>query len=594
MWASRFPRADRASVFICFLILVWVWVSPSGYTAPLKIVFTYPSHIRTTTSDRIRYAGYTDPQAALYIEGVRKPLSSLGSFAGLFPLSVGQNILHATAELKGKVALAQLTITRKASPLPPPTDPWSINRALCLPKRDIWFRAPGLLRVQCVGSPGGQATFSVGRHESIPMIERAPGTYQGEIVVQAADEWENEKVEFELNSSDGRKKARSTARGTVTVTGTGPPVVLETVSEKPVPLYRTEDGRTRYTDLPEGVRLEAVARGERRYEVRLTEVRSAFVEVRDVRRLPDGTRRPESTVESITTQVKPDGTTVRIPLSQRLPFAVFELNDPPRLELHIYGAKPDTWWVTRHHTDKTLRTIRHDLSPEGAYRLLLGLHHDHWGYLAEYEENTLCLEVNAPPKVPAIGQGRLSGLVVAIDPGHGGTNLGARAPTGVYEKTINRGLARRLEQTLRSMGAETVLLRQGDETVSLQERVNRARRSGADILLSIHNNSIGNENDPMATRGTSTYYYHPHSETLSRILYDELREIPKVEPWGHIGEFDFTPIRSSTDMIGVLVECLFVSHPMDEEVLLSKAGEKEIVSAIARGLLRFMQRQSDR
>ncbi len=589
MWASQFPRVYRATVVVFLLVLFRICPAPPGFADSLKIVYTYPYHTKTTSLDRMRYAGYTDPQATLYIEGVRTPLSSLGAFVGVFPLSVGKNVLHATAELKGETASANLTITRKSPSLPPPADPWSINRALCLPKRDVWFRAPGALQVRCVGSPGGTATFSVGRIENVPMIERSPGRYLGEIVIQQAEKLEDEEVEFELISADGKTKTRSTSRGTVTVFGTGPPIVLETQSDDPVPLYRTDSGRTRYTDLPGGVRLEAIAQHERRYEVRLAGTRTAFVDIHDVERLPEGTERPRSSIESITTQVKPDRTVIRIPLSQRLPYTVSELDSPPRLDLRIYGAEPDTWWVTRHHTDRTLQTLRHDITPEGAYRLLLGLQHAHWGYLPYYEENTLCLDINSPPSVPQVGKGRLAGLVVAIDPGHGGSNRGARAPTGVYEKTINRKLCDRLQKQLRSIGTETIMLRQGDETVSLQDRVDRARRGGAHILLSVHNNSIGDTTDPLATRGTSTYYYHPHSERLSRTIYDELIEVPEVEPWGHIGEFDFTPIRSSTDMIGVLIECLFVSHPGDEEVVLSEKGEEGIVTGIVKGLVSFLQ-----
>lgn len=585
-------RPVMAAVAGCFVhVIVWMAILACtvAHAASLEISFTYPYRTRTTPLKRIRYAGHTDPHATLYVNGIPQTLSSIGSFAGLIPLAVGKNVLMATAELDGSTASASLVITRTPPPGPPPTDPWKIDRALCLPKAAVWIRPPGSLPVRCVGSPGGVATFSVGRFTRQPMIEIKDGIYEGELVIQSGEAYEKEPIKFELRSKNRRKRVSATARGSVAILGTGSPIILETASDKPVPLYRTAKGRTRYVDLPTGVRMEAIGRTDRRYEVRLSAVRSAFVDARQVKRLSEGTRRPKSTVESITMQVKFDRTIVRIPLSQRLPYVVTESNDPPGLDLRIYGAESDTWWITGRHNDRAIKSIQTDVAPDGSYQVLLTLWHDHWGYLAHYEGTTLCLEVNAPPNLPQISEGNLRGLVVAIDPGHGGTNRGARAPSGVWEKDINRKLSTLLERRIRALGGETVILRQGDEQVSLRDRVERARRSGADILISLHNNSIGDDNDPLATRGTSTYYYHPHSAEPSRIVYETLLSVPGVSPWGHVGQFDFTPIRGATDMIGFLVECVFLSHPNDEEIILDADRQEEVTRAIAEGLVRFLQ-----
>jgi N-acetylmuramoyl-L-alanine amidase len=330
---------------------------------------------------------------------------------------------------------------------------------------------------------------------------------------------------------------------------------------------------------------------DRRYEVRLSAIQTAFVDERGVKRLPEGTGRPKSTVESITTQVKSDRSVVRVPLSQRLPYMVTELDDPPRLDFRIYGAQPDTWWITGRHNDRTIKAIQQDVASDGSYRVLLTLWHDHWGYLAYYEGTTLCLDVNAPPNLPQISEGNLHGLVIAIDPGHGGTNRGTRAPSGGWEKDVNRKLGTCLERRIRALGGETVVLRQGDESVSLEGRVERARRSGAHILISLHNNGVGDDTDPLASRGTSTYYYHPHSVELSRIVYGKLISLPGVNPWGHVGQFDFAPVRASTDMIGFLVECLFLSHPKDEEIILADDGQERVTRSIVEGVVTFLQQR---
>ncbi|MFH1738352.1 MAG: N-acetylmuramoyl-L-alanine amidase [bacterium] len=572
-------------VFIATIFLSTVVCHAAGPA----VTFTYPYGTKTTALERIRYAGHTDPMANLSINGIPQRLSSIGSFAGLFPLSIGKNVLVATAELGGVTASARIEITRKSPSVPFSDKPWRIDPRLCLPRSPVWLSPPGSLTVRCVGSPGGTATFSVGPFSECPMIETGAGIYEGELVISSGESWNEGTVEFELIDPTGKKKTRGNAQGSVTLLTTRSPIVLETSGDDPIPLFRTSNGRTRYVDLPAGVLLEAVGREEKRYEVRLSSIRTAFVDTRHVKRLPEGTQRPRSTVESIRTEVKSDRTVVHVPLSKRLPFIVTELDDPPRLDLRIYGAQADTWWITGRHNDRTVKRFSEETASDGAYRLVLTLKHNHWGYLAHYEGTTLCLDVNAPPSLPEIAEGRLRGLVVAIDPGHGGTNRGSRAPGGTWEKDVNRKLGDRLEKRLRAMGAETVILRQGDETISLQDRVERARRSGANILVSLHNNSIGDDADPLATRGASTYHYYLHSVELSRIVYEKLLALPEVEPWGHVGRFDFAPIRGSTDMVGFLVECLFLSHPMDEEIILNSDAQNRITEAIAEGVLEFLQ-----
>lgn len=81
--------------------------------------------------------------------------------------------------------------------------------------------------------------------------------------------------------------------------------------------------------------------------------------------------------------------------------------------------------------------------------------------------------------------------IVVLDPGHGGSQPGAVA-NGVNEKEINFKIAQYCKAYLESRGGITVYMtRQGDNTVSLTERVEYAQSVGADLLVSIHNNVGG-------------------------------------------------------------------------------------------------------
>ncbi|MXZ37491.1 MAG: N-acetylmuramoyl-L-alanine amidase [Holophagales bacterium] len=81
---------------------------------------------------------------------------------------------------------------------------------------------------------------------------------------------------------------------------------------------------------------------------------------------------------------------------------------------------------------------------------------------------------------------------IVLDPGHGGTDNGVRAPSGESEKN----LALRIAEALRSylefeLGARVVLTRGGDSTVTLENRTSLANQYEADVFVSVHVGAAG-------------------------------------------------------------------------------------------------------
>ncbi len=78
-------------------------------------------------------------------------------------------------------------------------------------------------------------------------------------------------------------------------------------------------------------------------------------------------------------------------------------------------------------------------------------------------------------------------VVVAVDAGHGGEDPGAIGPTGLREKDVTLAVAKLLKARLDALpGMRAVLTRDGDYFVPLHERVRKARRVQADLLVSVH------------------------------------------------------------------------------------------------------------
>jgi N-acetylmuramoyl-L-alanine amidase len=78
---------------------------------------------------------------------------------------------------------------------------------------------------------------------------------------------------------------------------------------------------------------------------------------------------------------------------------------------------------------------------------------------------------------------------IMIDPGHGGKDPGAISVLGFYEKDINLKVALRLASTLNQMGYRTILTRDTDVFVELEDRCNLANRYNPDLFVSLHADS---------------------------------------------------------------------------------------------------------
>ena len=78
---------------------------------------------------------------------------------------------------------------------------------------------------------------------------------------------------------------------------------------------------------------------------------------------------------------------------------------------------------------------------------------------------------------------------------------------GDAEKDINLKIALELQKLLKNMGANVIMTRECDGTISLNDRIKIAHENDADIFVSIHLNSIGDVPINIhKNKGTSVYY----------------------------------------------------------------------------------------
>lgn len=194
-----------------------------------------------------------------------------------------------------------------------------------------------------------------------------------------------------------------------------------------------------------------------------------------------------------------------------------------------------------------------------------------------------------PPSAPVAPAGSpLDGWIVAVDPGHGGTDGGVRHGD-LLEKDINLAVAAALRDLLERAGARVVMTRSGDQVplerprASLDRRLSLAVQAEAAVYVSIHANSYP---DPQQF-GAQTFF-HPNSPESRRLAVLIQQELVFAHPENYRSALsaDFYVLRNSP-CPAVLVEVGFLSNPEDRRRLAVHQWQARLAAAILRGLERF-------
>ncbi len=165
---------------------------------------------------------------------------------------------------------------------------------------------------------------------------------------------------------------------------------------------------------------------------------------------------------------------------------------------------------------------------------------------------------------------------VILDAGHGGKDSGATSPsTGQREKDLTLDMVHRLRSELRSQFT-TVLMRNDDSFVDLDERVHRANEHPDAILVSVHFNS-----GPSNVCGPEAYYWRLDSHGLASRLQ---RAMVAACPTAH-GNRGLVRRRlrltRNPEIPAVLLEGGYLSNPGENRLLAQPAYRQQLAVAIA-------------
>jgi len=226
-----------------------------------------------------------------------------------------------------------------------------------------------------------------------------------------------------------------------------------------------------------------------------------------------------------------------------------------------------------------------------------------------------------PSEAPIFGRPASAIRTIAIDPGHGGEDEGAKGAGGTTEKNVTLAVARRVKAAVEGqLGIRVLLTRDEDRRVPIDERPAVANNNKADLFISLH----ASASPKSATSGASIYVaaftdtdqarvalapervptFGGGSRDIEFVLWDlaQIRHIDQSAELARLLEqqfddrvplgarpFDRAPLRvlESANMPAVLIEMGYLTNADEEKRLASSNFQNAFVQAVLDAVLKF-------
>lgn len=227
------------------------------------------------------------------------------------------------------------------------------------------------------------------------------------------------------------------------------------------------------------------------------------------------------------------------------------------------------------------------------YSFTLNKNGGFYGFTSYFDDNgKLVIRLRNP--IRAAG-GRLDGISICLDPGHGGNDVGARGlDRSIYEANENLKVALALRAELESLGATVYMTRTNNQyyvdgtpitsSTLRPKRLELIDSFGVDILISVHHNyspaSSGN--------GTEALYFYGFNQKLAQTLSDSMAEVSGMKNRG--GKYQNVFVYRNHDFMSVLLECGFLSNPSDSQWLTTEGNTVKLAKAIASGVVEYFSK----
>lgn len=189
----------------------------------------------------------------------------------------------------------------------------------------------------------------------------------------------------------------------------------------------------------------------------------------------------------------------------------------------------------------------------------------------------------------------LQDTIIMVDPGHGGRDSGTYYGE-IYEKDINLEISKTLAQELSKQGAIVYMTRKRDIDLSsiydsakkrgdLYRRLLMIKEKKSDLYISIHINWY----DDTTLKGAEVLYneINENNKKLARSIMTEFKN--DLKSTRTIKTTDLYMYRNTT-ILGVLVECGYLSNPTERTLLQEEEYQKKLALSITNGVINYLKK----
>ncbi len=343
-----------------------------------------------------------------------------------------------------------------------------------------------------------------------------------------------------------------------------------------------------------------------------------------------------TTVENIRIWAESGKTRVVLDLSHPADHNIFTLRGPDRLVVDLKDGR-----LARTLTDMpegvgSVRAIRSAIRANGQLRVVLDLSENvrsrsfTAGANSRYGDR-LVIDLQRSGNLQTVKRASEAyrpgrDIVIAIDPGHGGHDPGAVGRGRTKEKDVALAVSKNLAARINAEhGMKAILIRSGDYYVDHRKRMDIARRSKADLFISIHADAVDDRRAngatvyALSTKGASDeearllavrenaavrvggVSLEDKDKVLAEVLLDLSQNAALsaslevgskiIGELARIGKVRRTTVQQagllvlkSPDMPSILVETAYISNPAEEKKLKSPRHQQRLANSLLSGI----------
>ncbi len=555
-----------------------------------SLSIVYPPEGHETTAEQIFIIGTSNPKTEVLINGQNIKRSPQGHFAPSFPLKLGENIFT----LRFGNQEQTVTVTRISEQPIIPTGVSFAENSLT-PAEDI-ARLPGeLICFGAVAPPNAQVSVRLRNRlvtlVSQPELVQLPpnsavliddnqpntadiGNYQGCTSFSTIGNLGIPEFEVSLNG----KQIKQQGTGAVEILSPDTPEVIEVIADAGAARTGPSTNYSRLTPLPQGTR--ATVTGKEGAWLRLDY--GAWIKAEETQTISTNVP-PRSLIRSITSRKLPTATEIIFPLQVPVPIKINQ--EAQKITLTLYNTTAQTDTIRLDDNPLIERLDWQQITPtEIAYTFQLKTAQQS-GYNLRYEGTSLVFSLRHPPKLSSNNSLPLQGIEILLDPGHGGSELGTRGPTGYPEKEMNLVISKLLKKDLQQLGATVYLTRESDRDLSLKDRMKAIDNIKPDLAISIHYNALPDAGDAENTQGISTFWYHPQAHDFAVSLHNYL--VTKLNRPSYGVFWNNLALTRPHTAPSILLELGFAINPWEFEWISNPQEQKRLSKAIAEGIVNY-------